>query len=418
MRVAVSTGNEMLDQFKPWYYGVAFSFMFSYCTGMPDVPAFQETERYRRIEHAPRVEHPVWDKIMARRVEGQMVRDWQLGFVSWNCRFKTAVNLSRTLWSYETVKQNGENVRVTAADLEAAAISIVKALRGTYINPTNNKKLPVNGDLTKLKFVPGLAPVARRILNNAEATTQRMSGTQETRRQMRFDTNALRVKYGVPIFVTFSPDEKHNLLMLRLSRTRRKDPVLLRDAAASLFGSRIAPKLGLPSYTQSPGDDDVWLALRPEDLKDQIPDYDSRRALISKDSLASVEGFRLMVLLAYEHLFGMRVCPNCPHCNHGDDARPCQDVFGSNAKAEGGVFGRIDAGYTSFEAQKSTGSLHAHSQLFVQCLHQHEPLSEVLKALSTKPDLVDKYLKYKEHVCRQVFCDDETAASWKEGQPT
>ena len=258
----------MLDQFKPWYYGVAFSFMFSYCTGMPDVPAFQETERYRRIEHAPRVEHPVWDKIMARRVEGQMVRDWQLGFVSWNCRFKTAVNLSRTLWSYETVKQNGENVRVTAVDLEAAAISIVKALRGTYINPTNNKKLPVNGDLTKLKFVPGLSPVARRILNNAEATTQKMSGTQETRRQMRFDTNALRVKYGVPIFVTFSPDEKHNLLMLRLSRTRRKDPVLLRDAAASLFGSRIAPKLGLPSYTQSPGDDDVWLALRPEDLKD------------------------------------------------------------------------------------------------------------------------------------------------------
>ena len=31
-------------------------------------------------------------------------------------------------------------------------------------------------------------------LNNAEATTRKMSGTQETRRQMQFDTNALRVK--------------------------------------------------------------------------------------------------------------------------------------------------------------------------------------------------------------------------------
>ena len=96
------------------------------------------------------------------------MRDWQLGFVSWNCRFKTAVNLSRTLWSYDRVKHNGETVRVKASDLEAAAISIVKALRGSYTNPTNNKKLPVNGDLTKLKFVPGLTSVARRILNNAE----------------------------------------------------------------------------------------------------------------------------------------------------------------------------------------------------------------------------------------------------------
>eukprot|EP00959_Pyramimonas_sp_CCMP1952_P215327 4505396-Pyramimonas_sp.AAC.1 len=42
---------------------------------------------------------------------------------------------------------------------------------------------------------------------------------------MRFETNALRVRYGVPIFVTFSPDEGHNLLMVRLSRTRRQDPV-------------------------------------------------------------------------------------------------------------------------------------------------------------------------------------------------
>ena len=70
--------------------------------------------------------------------------------------------------------------------------------------------MPVNGDLTKLKYVASMTPVAKRILNNAETTTRKMSGVQETRRQMRFETNALRVKYGVPIFVTFSPDEKHN----------------------------------------------------------------------------------------------------------------------------------------------------------------------------------------------------------------
>ena len=82
-KVAVSTGNAMVNQFKPWYYGVAFAFAFSFGTGMPDYAAFQEKERYRRTESAPRVEHAEWDKIMARRVEGQLVRDWQLGFVSW-----------------------------------------------------------------------------------------------------------------------------------------------------------------------------------------------------------------------------------------------------------------------------------------------------------------------------------------------
>ena len=147
-----------------------------------------------------------------------------------------------------------------------------------------------------------------------------------------------------------------------------------------------------------------------------MPNYDTRRALIAKDSLASVEGFRVMVMLAYEHLFGMRVCPNCPHCNHDERDNPCQDCFGSNATPEGGVFGRIDAGYTSFEAQKSTGSLHAHSQLFVQCLHQHEPLSEVLKQLTLKPELAEKYLKYKEHVCRQVYADENLVKSWDNGR--
>ena len=104
-KIVVSTGNRMLDQFKPLYFGVAFGFMFSFCTGMPDFFEWQETQRHSRVEGAPRLEQPLWDSIMARRVEGQFVRDWHMGFVSWNCNFKTSVNLSRTLWSYESIKE-------------------------------------------------------------------------------------------------------------------------------------------------------------------------------------------------------------------------------------------------------------------------------------------------------------------------
>ena len=55
---------------------------------------------------------------------------------------------------------------------------------------------------------------------------------------------------------------------------------------------------------------------------------------------------------------------------------------------------RFDAGYTSTKAQKSTRSLHAHSQLFVQCLHQHTPLHSFFEILEQKnaTDTVHYYL--------------------------
>ena len=52
-----------------------------------------------------------------------------------------------------------------------------------------------------------------------------MPGTQEARKRMRFEIEALRIKFGTPIFVTFSPDEAHQMLYVRLSRARFGDPV-------------------------------------------------------------------------------------------------------------------------------------------------------------------------------------------------
>lgn len=114
--------------------------------------------------------------------------------------------------------------------------------------------------------------------------------------------------------------------------------------------------------------------------------------------------------VTYLFLFGMRVCPFCPDCNNSVRGVPCNDIFGSNAFAEGGIFGRIDAGYTSIEAQKSTGSLHAHSQLFVQCLHQHTPLVDIMAKLHVDgKEVISQYLTYKSHVSRQVYSDPNLA---------
>ena len=84
-RMEARTGNAMIDQFVPWYFSVAFSFIFTYQAGMPDMPAFAKHPRYRRSDTAPRIEAEDWVRVMSRRVEASVGRDWTFGFVTDLC---------------------------------------------------------------------------------------------------------------------------------------------------------------------------------------------------------------------------------------------------------------------------------------------------------------------------------------------
>ena len=98
-----------------------------------------------------------------------------------------------------------------------------------------------------------------------------------------------------------------------------------------------------------------------------------------------------------EYLFRMCCCIRCPDC-------ACSDLFGCNAKPEGGVLGRVDAVYGSIVAQKSAGSLHAHFQFFVECLHQHTPLQALLTEYREElQTLFSQYAKYKALACRRLW---------------
>ena len=72
----------------------------------------------------------------------------------------------------------------------------------------------VNGDLTKVRWVEGLSPAAQRLLQSNEHASRILPGSQEARRLMRFDTQALPILYGVPIFVIFPPDEGHKSFVI------------------------------------------------------------------------------------------------------------------------------------------------------------------------------------------------------------
>ena len=69
----------------------------------------------------------------------------------------------------------------------------------------------------------------------------------------------------------------------------------------------------------------------------ELPDYDVRRLVRARDPLASVDAFTAYVRLVLARLMGIRMCPLCPHCNAKDSQRPCQNKFGSNMEAMGGI---------------------------------------------------------------------------------
>ena len=94
--------------------------------------------------------------------------------------------------------------------MEKGAIEIAKSLWGTYTDVKGNKK-SVGGDMTKVCYVPGRSPEAQVLLKHISYTTRKIPGTLEIRRMMIFAIQAYRIRYGIIMFITFSPDEGHNL---------------------------------------------------------------------------------------------------------------------------------------------------------------------------------------------------------------
>ena len=92
---------------------------------------------------------------------------------------------------------------------------------------------------------------------------------------MRFNTQALRILFGLHVVVTFSPDEGHNLLMVRVARTRANDTCVSNDSFEkenTIYG------VDLPNVKQS--DDDVTIGVSVDTIH-PLPSYDIRRQHIS-----------------------------------------------------------------------------------------------------------------------------------------
>ncbi|CAE7430528.1 unnamed protein product, partial [Symbiodinium sp. KB8] len=293
----VRTGNHLMDQFQPLYFATAFSFCFKHGTGCPDVQNSKEKtaahkdeqhvgRRRSRNPEAPEVQIFEYATGMQRRAETQFRRDWTFGFTLWNYLFRTMNNKQQNAFMYCVPDENGQRRALTGKEIMDAVKEIQqKLVKGKYLDVSNQAR-PINGDLSKVRFA-GISPAAEKILDNTEARSRNIPGTHEVRNTMRHQTHANRICHGTPLFVTFSPSERDNTLMLRLVRARQSDPSLSEETETN----RDAQGRGKPEL------DVEFCSLSPEALAAELPPYDDRRAMLTKDPLACADGFRLRGVL-------------------------------------------------------------------------------------------------------------------------
>ena len=235
------------------------------------------------------------------------------------------------------------------------------------------RRQKVKGDISKIHQIIGLSATEQALLRNYNVMSSRIAGTRQIRNSIRHMVFSSRVFYGIPVFMTFTPSERHSGLAIRLSRGRRRDPAYTGSA------HDLRPWIGYdtPSLSPTNGCSDEGDVATVE-----LPEYDTRRLLTARDPLCCVYAWLVTARVVFPTLYGFRMCPQCPHCATGAD--PCMDVFGSNATPMGGSAGRADGMIGAVEAQKAEGVLHIHLFLYIQMVAQYSTLLDLAHMLQTK----------------------------------
>jgi hypothetical protein len=226
-----------------------------------------------------------------------------------------------------------------------------------------------------------------------------ISGVQGTRIAIGRCMFGGHAVYGLPLFLTISPNERYSSLVLRVSRYRKNDPLLLHSQLADVAALRQCASKDYPSLCAPRGRSE-----NDEDVVVDIPMYDMRRALLAKDCVSIVTAFQVYIRIVLARLLGVRMCPLCPQCNARGSANPCQDRFGSNATPLGGILGRVDAiaGVVEHQGQ---GTPHFHVCVHVQRLHQDKTLQEIAELIKNHLPHIDALKEYQSWVCREEQFD-------------
>ena len=261
---------------------------------------------------------------------------------------------------------------------------------GTY--EAGGKRIAIKGDVSKLSQATELDDKDKALLQNYHFLSGMLAGTRQLRRRMRNLFFCTMICYGVPIFVTYTPSERHNGLAIRLYRGRRNDPAYHADGHDA---KQFAHCIGYngPSLESD------------ESVTIELPEYDLRRLITARDPLCCVHAFLVLAKMQMPLLYGFRMCPNCPHCVEGNS--PCMDRFGSNATALGGAAGGADGMIGAVEAQQAEGVLHLHFFLYLQQAGQFRTLQEVASMIEKAALSVEAMKSFQSYVRCATLPDAE-----------
>ena len=134
------------------------------------------------------------------------------------------VNLGASLSMRRSLRRAGEAEERDEKSIGHASAKIYDLLwNGEYMRP-DGSRAQINGDTSKILQAVGLTWKQRALIKNYQFMSSRIPGTRQIRRSINHLVFSSRVVYGLPVFMTITPGERHSGLMIRLSRHRRNDP--------------------------------------------------------------------------------------------------------------------------------------------------------------------------------------------------
>lgn len=223
---------------------------------------------------------------------------------------------------------------------------------------------PIAGDTTKLSQAVELDPSERLVAQRIHFIASHLPGNPQTRTVMGRIQFGARVVFGDCVFMTVSMNEQHSALVLRMFRARQSDPLLetkqMKENLARKWIGPFDPKLVAEESTANI----------------PIPSAKVRAQLAAQDPHAVMAAFQAEVRVRLAQLLGLRMCMQCPHC-------ACQDRFGSNMLATGGIFGAAVALGGAIEFQFHT-SPHLHFEVFLSNIYQYTSLADIAAKIEAK----------------------------------
>ena len=389
----VQTGSKFVDQWKPECISQALPFTFSRAVGGAEYDDSSRTRR--RFEDSPQVSSSEFTRGICLRVESQFRCDWSCLVLLRNLHFRWSVLRSKKLFNNLDVFA-GKPAEDVANQYIVAVQDLYKMLRNGTYKHQSGRQLPLKGDVCKLLHAEGVTPLQKQLLRNLQFVGAGISGVQGTRQHIGRCMTGGPVFYGLPLFLTLSPNERYSSLALRLSRYRVNDPLVRNYQGVDAPSLRRCAGKDYPSLCTPPS----ARCRDPDDVVIDLPMYDIRRALLAKDPVCIVHAFHTYIRFVLARLLGIRMCPLCPRCNARGSANPCQDRFGSNATPLGGILGRCDAlaGVVEHQGQ---GTPHIHAVVHVQRLHQKRTLREIADFIQQDASHVAYLKQFQSWACRE-----------------